>query len=343
MANLNSHDIVFLNSSEFDGFGEKIESEYDFKILSTTLPEIISFTSKKIILYTSRGDVFLKEKPQYCSDELSLKRSAHFQEYASSELDVVPQVLMTKEGDYYTSWKGKQYFLAEYKKGRPYNGSRKDLSSMIDALGALQHCGVAYHAKYRNQRPEEHSVFESPDVAKGILSAEDKAETEDDKSVLQDILLLYKNLCAEYASLPKENYSIAHGDFILFNLIFNEAGVVAINDFDNAKVLPRIHDMGELLVSASLLNYVAPLTNLKLPVSSEPDKDSFMYILGKFKSDFQLTKNEINIMGTVTEIIWLWTLVLAVFKGDYSFSDLAPAVATLQERRVKSSIQAFYS
>lgn len=343
MANLNPHDIVFLNSSEFKGFEEKIEHEYGLKILSTTLPEIVSFTSKKLILYTSSGNFFLKEKPEYCSDELSLRRAAHFQEYASSQLDTVPQILMTKGKDFYIQWNRKHYFLAEYRKGRHYNGSQKDLTAMINALATFQRCGTAYHIEYQNLRPEEHSLFESLDVARGIPDVKAKIETEDDRKVFEDILLLFDNFRTEYIDIPKGEYVMAHSDFILFNLILNEVGVVAINDFDNAKVLPRVHDMAEFLVSATLLNYVAPLTNLKLPISFEPEKESFRYILSKFKSDFMLTQNEVNLLGTIAEIIWLWTLVLAVFKGDYCISDLSPAVTTLRRRQVKNLIYNFYS
>ena len=341
MANLNSHDLLFLDSPEFKGFRERIEREYDFNIINTSLPEIVSFTSKKLILHTSKGAFFLKEKPQYCSNKLALKRSAHFQDYVSSRIEIVPKILSTRK-NYYIHWSGRYYFLADYKKGRHYNGSPKDISAMIDALNVFQKTGAAYLDTYKDSRQGEMTRYESPDVASGVIDVKKKVKTENDNLIFQEIVSLYKDLSSEYATFSKEKYIMAHCDFILFNLILDESGVVAINDFDNVKVLPRIHDMAEFLVSATLLNYIAPTTNLKLPIQVNPEKVLFIYILERYISDFKLSNIEKQLLGTITEIIWLWSLVLAVFKDDYSLSDLKPVIDTLNRRRVKNLIDRFY-
>lgn len=341
MANLNSHDLLFLNSTEFKGFKERIEREYDFNIINTSLPEIISFTSKKLILHTSKGDFFLKEKPQYCSNESALKRSANFQDHVSSRMKIVPKILSTREKDYYIHWNGRYYFLADYKNGRHYNGSPKDIIAMIDALNVFQKIGTDYLDTYKDSKQEELARHESPDVALGIIDVKKKVKTENENLIFQEIVSLYENLCSEYATFANEKYTMAHSDFILFNLILDESGVVAINDFDNVKVLPRIHDMAEFLVSATLLNYIAPTTNLKLPIQINPEKVLFKYILERYISDFKLSDIEKQLLGTITEIIWLWSIVLAVFKDDYSLSDLKPAIETLQQRKVKTQIDHF--
>lgn len=341
MANLNSHDLLLLDSPEFKGLRERIERDYDLNIKSTSLPEIISFTSKKLILHTSKGDFFLKEKPQYCSNESALKRSANFQDYVSFRMEIVPKILSTREKDYYIHWRGRYYFLADYKNGRHYNGSPKDIKAMIDALNVFQKISTDYLDTYKDSKQEELARYESPDIASGIIDVKKKVKTENDNLIFQEIISLYEDLCSEYATFAKEKYTMAHSDFILFNLILDESGVVAINDFDNVKVLPRIHDMAEFLVSATLLNYVAPTTNLKLPIQINPDKVLFVYILGKYISDFKLSNIEKQLLGAITEIIWLWSLVLAVFKDDYSLSDLKPAIETLRQRKIKAQIDHF--
>jgi len=341
MANLNSHDLLFLDSPEFKGFRERIEQEYDFNIINTSLPEIVSFTSKKLILHTSKGDFFLKEKPQYCSNESALKRSANFQDYVSSRMEIVPKILSTREKDYYIHWSGRYYFLADYKNGRHYNGSPKDINAMIDALNVFQKIGTDYLDTYKDSKQEELARYESPDVASGIIDVKKKVKTENDNLIFQEIVSLYEDLCSEYATFAKEKYTMAHSDFTLFNLILDESGVVAINDFDNVKVLPRIHDMAEFLVSATLLNYIAPTTNLKLPIQVNPEKFLFAYILERYISDFTLSNIEKQLFGTITEIIWLWSIILAVFKDDYSLSELKPAIETLHQRKVKTQIDHF--
>lgn len=341
MANLNSHDLLFLDSQEFKGFKEILEREYNFIIVDTSLPEIISFTSKKLILHTSKGNFFLKEKPQYCSNELALKRSAHFQDYVSSRMEIVPKILSTRENEYYIHWSGRYYFLTDYKNGRHYIGSQNDISVMVDGLNVFQKIGTDYLDTYKDSRQEELTRYESPDVASGIIDVKKKIKTENDNFLFQEVVSLYENLCFEYATFTKEKYTMAHSDFILFNLILEESGVVAINDFDNVKVLPRIHDMAEFLVSATLLNYIAPITNLKLPIQINPEAVLFKSILERYISDFKLSDTEKKLLGTVTEIIWLWSIVLAVFKDDYSLSDLKPAIEALRQRKVKTKINHF--
>ena len=341
MVNLNPHDIVFLDSQEFKGFKVEIESQYDFKIISTDLPKIISFTSKKLKLYTSKGSFFMKEKPKYCSDEMALKRSAHFQDYVSSQSEKVPKILLTKKYDFYITWNNRHYFLTDYKEGRHYNGSKKDLSEMVRALYLFQQHGFDYLNKYKGIRQDELVQFDSPYVASSIPDLKAMVETGSDKGVLSEILFLYENICSEYAKTSKDQYIMSHSDFIIFNLILGESGVMAINDFDNVKVLPRIHDMAEFLVSASLLNYLAPLTNLKFPVQTDPDLLRFNYIMNLYVSKFNLSDTEIDLLGSVAEVIWLWTLVLAVFKGDYSIPDLRPALHLLRSRKVRNLIQTF--
>ena len=206
MANLNPHDIVFLDSLEFKGFKEKIESQYGFEIISTDLPKIISFTSKKLVLHTSKGDFFLKEKPQYCSDGVALKRSADFQDYTSLRLKIVPKILLTTEQNHYIVWNGRYYFLTEYKNGRHYNGLQSDLKEITEALYLFQQCGITYLKEYKNVRQKELTQFESLDIASSIPDLKSRVKTSDDEDVLQEIILLYDNLCNEYAKIPKDNY-----------------------------------------------------------------------------------------------------------------------------------------
>lgn len=339
MANLNQHDLVFLDSPEFQGFKDLLEQEYGFRITSTTLPSIVSFTSKKIVLITNRGTYFLKEKPVYCSDPLSLRRSAHFQEYASSKLEIVPKILRTNKSEYFVLWNERHYFLAEYIEGRHYNGSSSDIDSMISALLLFQSSGAHYLTEYQNERSDELRLNESYVVADGIPSVEKYIQSENETEVYKTIIELQRKLSSQYSKITAQNYIMSHSDFILFNVLLDStSAVVAINDFDNVKVLPRIHDMAEFLVSASLLNYLAPLTNLKFPVSVNPDYSVFNQILDRYSADLNLTKGEWLHLGIVTELIWLWTLVLAVFKGDYSLSDLVPALQVLTEEKIQTVI-----
>jgi hypothetical protein len=132
---------------------------------------------------------------------------------------------------------------------------------------------------------------------------------------------------------------MGHSDFIVFNLIFKNNEVAAINDFDNVKRLPNLHDLAEFLVSATMLNYIGAVTNMKLPVLLEPQKSKFRLIIKFYIQVFSLSKEDFVLLGVIAEIVWLWTLCLSVLKGDYNISDLEEAVVAVEKQKLSNLIK----
>lgn len=340
MANLNKHDVLFLKSKKFEKLAQLIESSYDLEIVSIEFPAFISFTSRKAILHTNKGDLFLKEKPIYSDDELSRKKSADFQNYATNKLKIVPKIITTKDNKNYIIWKNRYFFLTEYKKGRTYNGSDTDVRSMLLALKQLNDCGKEF-VKEPKVSPDVIKRIESYEVATLVPLIEKYIKSGKEKNIYKRILKTFENLKLEYLNIPKTDYIMSHSDFIVFNLIFDNNEVVAINDFDNAKCLPNIHDLAEFLISATMLNYNGSVTNMKLPLFIEPDKNKFSIILDYYKNDFALSNSDLKLLSLVAEIVWAWTLCLSILKEDYSISDLLPAVELLEKNYLANQIQKY--
>lgn len=338
MANLNKHDVLFLKSEKFKGLADLIYKSYDLKISFTEFPSYISFTSRKAIIHTNKGIFFLKEKPRYSDDKLSREKSASFQIYASSKLNIVPKILNTTNGQNYIVWKKRYFFLTEYKEGRTYNGSGSDVESMLVALRKLNNCG----RKFVNEKNVSRDIvkkIESFEVASLVALIEKYIKSDSERRIYQRILEVFENLKSEYLEIPKSEYLMSHSDFIVFNLIFKNDEVIAINDFDNAKCLPNIHDLAEFLVSATLLNYNGSVTNMKLPVLLKPDVSKFDIILESYMKDFTLNKSDFKLLSIVTEIVWAWTLCLSVLKEDYTISDLNPVVGLLEKKYLSNLIR----
>lgn len=338
MPNLNEYDLIFLRHKRFLGFKKCLENNYQFRITSTEYPPYISFTSRKTILHTDRGSFFLKEKPEYSSDKLSLDKSTSFQSYASSRLDTVPKIRVTKNDKYFVTWKKRLYFLTDYKNGRVFNGSDEDINLMLNALNQLQKIGEEFVTKNDMRSPILKRI-ESYQVAKLAPSIKKYVSSKEDSLIYKRIIRCLKVLEDEYNSLPKNEYIMSHSDFTIFNLIFKNNKVIAINDFDNAKRLPKPHDLAEFLVSATMLNYIGSMTNMKLPVLLKPQKSKFELIIKSYIKDFSLLKEDFILLGTIAEIVWLWTLCLAVLKGDYKISDLAGAVKKIEKRKLLGIIK----
>lgn len=338
MPNLNEHDLIFFKTREFTDFEKFLEENYQFKIISTEYPPFISFTSKKAILFTDKGNFFLKEKPKYSSDQISLNKSALFQDYASSKLDIVPKIKLTKNNDYYIVWKKRFYFLTDYKKGRSFNGSDEDVTSMLKALNKLQKIGREFVSK-NDVPPEVLERVESYQVAKLVPLIKDYIESEKETLIYERIIKCFEILKTKYIALPRNEYIMSHSDFIVFNLVFDNNEVLAINDFDNVKNLPNLHDLAEFLVSATMLNYIGAVTNMKLPVLLEPQKNKFKLIIESYRDDFLISKEDFVLLGIIAEIVWLWTLCLSVLKGDYNISDLEGAVEAVEKQKLFNLIR----
>lgn len=335
MANLNQNDVLFLGSDEFNGFTKKIEREYGVKVLSYDLPPYVSFTSRKAILNTNKGTFFLKEKPEYCSDYEKREAAADFQEYLSAHLTNVPNILRTQKEEHYVQWNNRFLFLSEYRPGRIFNGSVNDLESILDSLKEFHK--VAKDFEDSNDNVESYELLIPLDLIRGLTHSDQEKE---DLLFIEKVLNRIKE---EYSHLNKVDYIMSHGDFSLFNVLFDGQSVIAINDFDNAQRLPRIQDLTEFLISATLINYLAPLSNLKYPIFLEPEPVKFHTVLNYYKKHFNLTEQERQLLPVLAELVWLDILLLAVLKEDYLISDIMPAIKKIERGDLRSNVQLILS
>lgn len=330
MGNLNQNDVLFLGSSEFGGFIEKIENEYDVIVRSYDLPPYVSFTSRKAVIHTNKGTFFLKEKPEYCSSYQRRESAADFQEYLSEQISIVPRIQRTRHGDRYIQWNDRFLFLSEYKPGRLFNGSIDDLESILVALQRLQVTALGY--KYTAQDSKSYDLLIPTELIKKFCySDKDREDFERIEKVLEKIKNEY--LC--FGSVP---YVMSHGDFSLFNILFTSKSIASINDFDNAQPLPRIQDLAEFLVSSTLINYLAPLSNLKHPVYLDPERIKFRMILNYYRTEFQLSELEMRLLPVLAELVWLDILLLAVLKEDYTINDIMPGIACIEQERLRMRV-----
>lgn len=331
MANLNEHDGLFFSSSKFSDFPKLLNEEYGFKIFSCDFAPFVSFTSRKAVLRTDIGTYFLKEKPQYCSGEVLRNSAAQFQSYLSTRLEIVPRILITKGGEFFIEWNDRFFFLTDFKEGRIFSGSETDLLQILAALNLLQETADKFETPIGNS--------ESYDLLIPLKVVEIFSKSKEDMRCLTRATHILSELKGEYSEAEKGNYVMSHGDFSLFNIIFKNQSVVAINDFDNARKLPRTQDLAEFLVSATLVNYLAPLTNLKRPVFLTPSNKEFRLILEYYLTHFHLTDAEKSLLPILAELVWLDISLLAVAKEDYSIADISLVIEKLETRTLRNQIK----
>ncbi len=161
----------------------------------------------------------------------------------------------------------------------------------------------------------------------------------EDQRIFDNLKEALELLKREYGSIERKKYAMSHSDCILFNFqIFDHKAI--LHDFDNAKVLPSVHDIAEFFVSSCLLNYAGSITNLKLPVFLSCHKKNTKGLIKKIVNE--LEKDEITLIPICIEIIWLWSLMLGVIKDDYDLNDLAPATENIFERKLSKELYSLF-
>ena len=330
MANLNDTDLLIIDNAKSVSLKKTLELMYGFKIIKTHNPSYISLTSRKATLETNMGKFFLKEKPLYCSDTLSMQRSSFFQDFCSKKIHFIPKIIRTKDNNFYFEFENRKYFLQEYINGRLFNGSKKDISRMLDIINELNIAGKKF-LDHTNLPKDTTKKFNSFEIATLIPTLDKFIKNEKDRFTFNKIQTTFDNLKNEYNLAGNSSFVMAHSDCILFNFIFSGDKTYLI-DFDNTKVLPRIHDIAEFFVSATSLNYITDINNLKRPVLTKPNKIFLKIILSFYKKKFNFTKKEILLFPIIVDVVWLWTLCLSILKEDYRLEDIERILEIINDK-----------
>ncbi|OGZ43455.1 MAG: hypothetical protein A3J55_02805 [Candidatus Ryanbacteria bacterium RIFCSPHIGHO2_02_FULL_45_17b] len=224
------------------------------------------------------------------------------------------------------------FFITEFRPGRVFNGSESDIYQILLALRDFQKAANDFDVKDTHKQKSYEPLITIFGLLNGV--------TKDQLSKNQIILIkeIIESLKRNYDAIPETRYVMSHGDFALFNIILNGEEIVGINDFDNVAYLPLIHDLAEFLVSASIVHYLGPISNLRLPVFTQPHQRVFSQILTFYKENFSLTAEEIRLLAVVVEMVWLEILLLGVLKGDYKLADISNAVNEIGKRTVQSRV-----
>ncbi len=351
MANLNEHDIINMTSNYGKEITLAIESAYGLKIHGYSPVSQISFTSKKALIDTDQGMLFLKEKPFYSKGPHELFRSSTFQDYCAQRSGNFVEIIKSKDEESFLEFGDKTYFLTPYIEGGNFSGKQEELVSMLDTLTELKGLGK----KYLDENLAASSIGSGTNGSINMLSEnksydvilpfslmEPMIRTEDDQIAFSRLKEALDILRAEFDAQGQDGieYAMCHGDCILFNFQVLPDRTV-LHDFDNAKVLPAIHDIAEFFVSSCLLNYAGSITNLKPPIFLTPHED--VAELMAYEISQRLIEKEKRLLPICIEIVWIWSLMLSVIKEDYRMSDLAPAIENIFQRTLHQKLVGMFN
>lgn len=326
--NLEVVDFLVSGRREREDFLQRLADLYgiSFQQRVDPVPAVVSFTSRKGILYDQDGRAyFAKQKPQYALEEQRLHDAARLQMTLSEHLAYVPPIIRTRQGQPYAQVHHATYFLTPYVAGDHYAGRRAQSLAAAYALGEM-------HATARRLLPPAPVVADSREETHGFLALLARLAFPD--QALQQAVMA--RMSAALHSLGPQDASLhgwLHGDFAPFNIVFHQESVRAVNDFDNVLYGPLSRDLAECVLTHCGVHYAGATSSLRPPIVTTLDSERARGMVQAYLQGSGLPPQVYTDLPSQVVCLWFELLALGLLRGDFALQDVAcalPSWRTLQ-------------
>jgi len=212
----------------------------------------------KLLIASEQGKFLLKRRARGKDDPFKVAFSHALQLYLAGKQFPLPHLIGTrKDNNSMLQWKGTVYELFEYIPGQGYP---QTLESTFDSGRVL----ALYHkllGDFKSEwQPSSGSYHMAPTVEQGLRMipgtlAPNSPDAADITALLNFLLESYRYSADMVEQLGLETWprQIVHADWHPGNMLFRDNRVVAVIDYDAARVLPRILDVANGSLQFSIL------------------------------------------------------------------------------------------
>jgi len=205
----------------------------------------------KMLITTDRGRFLLKRRPKGKDDPYRVAFAHALQSYLASKSFPLPHLVGTREhNNSMLKIEGAIYEMFEYVEGGPYDGSPAATYDAGKTLALYHRLLRDYHPQWSPPKGHYHdaaSVRDAfPAVGKTLLRiGSARGKKEELVVLLSQLRRAYNNAArtVNELGLPEWETQIVHSDWHPGNLIFRNQQVVAVIDYDAARVHPRVTDI----------------------------------------------------------------------------------------------------
>ena len=234
-----------------------VMSNYDIGVLdSVTDYPRGSRKAPKLLVVSEQGKFLLKRRARGKDDPYKVAFSHAIQLYLASKQFPLPHLIGTrKSNNSMLQWRNAIYELFEYIPGQNYPMT---LESTFESGRVLS----LYHkllADFQSEwTPAGGSYHAAPSVEQGLKTIPKTVGAVDDKEV-GDLLSYLKDSyrhaaqMAEAPGLDSWPRQIVHADWHPGNMLFRDNHIVAVIDYDSARLLPRIIDAANGALQFSII------------------------------------------------------------------------------------------
>jgi homoserine kinase type II len=211
----------------------------------------------KLLIVSEQGKFLLKRRARGKDDPFKVAFTHALQLHLASKQFPLPHLIGTrKENNSMLQWRNGVYELFEYIPGQTYP---QTLESTFDSGRIL----ALYHKlleEFKSEwQPPSGSYHAASAVDSGLRAiaagVPDTEENRDVTQLLKFLLESYRRAAEKVQSLGIDNWpkQIVHADWHPGNMLFRDNRVVAVIDYDSARLLPRIIDVANGALQFSII------------------------------------------------------------------------------------------
>lgn len=220
-----------------------------------------SHASAKIVVTTDRGKYLVKRRPRGKDDPFRVAFAHALQNYLAGKNFPLPHLIGTKEQNNSMLKLGDAiYEVFEYVDGGPYDASPGATMEAGKTLALYHRLVRDYHPEWQPPRGQYHdsnSVREAFQKMATLLARRDVNAGKEPvvMATVDAIAEAYDNAAAGVNELGFKQWEtqIVHSDWHPGNMIFDKGNVVAVIDYDAARIRPRVTDIANGCLQFSML------------------------------------------------------------------------------------------
>lgn len=213
----------------------------------------------KLLVISEQGKFLLKRRAKGKDDPFKVAFCHAIQLHLAAKQFPLPHLIGTrKENNSMLQWRGGVYELFEYIPGQGYP---QTLESTFDAgrvLGLYHKLLENFRSEWQPPTGSYHLAASVEQSLRSIPPALERARALDgdfDLSGVEFLLQSYQQAAHAVQELGLDGWpkQIVHGDWHPGNMLFRENHVVAVIDYDSARLLPRVIDIANGALQFSII------------------------------------------------------------------------------------------
>lgn len=220
-----------------------------------------SHAAAKVVVRTNTGKFLVKRRPMGKDDPYQVAFAHSLQQFLASKNFPLPHLIGTHEQNNSMLKIGPAiYEMFEFIEGKHYDGQRIPTYEAGKVLGLYHNLLRSFHSEWEPPRGHYHdsqTVQDSFNPMGQMLLKHSSAAGHRDEliALLVELRLAYKTAAERVNALgmPQWETQIVHSDWHPGNMLFENGQVVAVLDYDSARVRPRVMDVANGCLQFSII------------------------------------------------------------------------------------------